>query len=173
MTKTARNILIGIAVIIPLGIIALIAYGMSIWKNISIKPYFVSADLSGLSLADIPAILTGGQRQVKTVLGMEVLNDSDVDISFSSLKATLYYEGNKIGETSDKLKNTKYVASAHNLLNPLRVSDEVTLTLNQSVAKLLVDKISGKKPKVDYEIQLTILGIPFFKWFPIKSNFEW
>lgn len=175
MKKIWEYILIGLAIFIPLGGIAYaLRWASNTWDKITFTPYFVSADFKGLTLQDAQDILLSGkQKTINAVFGMEVKNDSNTAISFSGLKAKLYYNGTLLGQTSDIIAGKKYTAEAHNVDNPLQVTDSVTVTLSQATAQLLIDKILGKKPKIDYEIQLTIFGIPYFQWFPIKNNFEW
>lgn len=163
-----------LAIVVPMGF--LIGIGLwlhDIWSKISFKPYFVAADLNGISLKDIPAILAGEERFVNATIGMEVKNDSSTSLSFSGIKAKLFYNGVLIAETSDAFKNKKFTAAANNLDAPLQVIDNITLRVNKTVAQLLFDKITGLKPKIRYEVDLSVLGVPISKLFPIKSSFEW
>lgn len=174
-----KKFIIALAILLPLGILIWVFFwGKSIWDNIKIKPYFVSADLKGLNLQDVQDVLAGQERTIDSVLGMEIKNDSDSNITFSGLKAKLYYQGTLLAETSDALADKKFTATAHNLNAPLNVTDSVTLRFNDKSVQLLADKVTaqltgGKKPEIDYTIELSIYGIPILKWFPIKGTFPW
>lgn len=170
-----KNFLIALAIILPLGfLIGLFLWAKNIWNKIKITPYFVSADFKGLNLKDVQDILVSGdEKTIDAVLGMEIKNDSGTDITFSGLKAKLYYNGTLLSETSSQLANQKFIAKAHNIDAPLQVTDAITVRLNQTGAQLLVEKLSGSKPKIDYTIELSIYNIPILKWFPIKNNFTW
>lgn len=174
MTKTGKTILTIVAVVVPLGIIiSAVMWGKGIWDKIKIKPFFVSVDFKGLSLKDAQDILiNGGEKTINAVIGMEVKNNSGTNISFSGLRAKLYYNGVVLAETSQALANKKLVATAHNESDPLKVTDSVTIKLNKSTAQFALDKLLGRKPQIDYTIELSLFGIPILKWFPIKGNFK-
>lgn len=170
MKKFLTILLVLIIISIPLAI----WYAKSVWDKISFNPYFVSADFQGLTLKDIPAILASGEKKtVQATLGMQVKNDSNVSITFGSLKATLYYEGNIIGQTSDSLASKKFTSDAHSQDATPPITDVVNIVLSQATAKLLIDKITGVKPQIDYEISLSVLGIPITKIISIKNSFTW
>lgn len=170
-----KNFLIFLAIVLPLGFIVwLILWAKDIWDKIKFTPYFVSADFKGLNLKDVQDILASGQtKQIDAVLGMEIINESNTPITFSGLKAKLYYKGILIAETSPVLANQKFTAQANNVNAPLQVTDSVTVTLSQATANLLAEKLTGTKPKIDYTIEISIYSIPVLKWFPIRNSFEW
>lgn len=170
MTKKGKTIWTLIAILVPLGIIiSVFFWGKSIWDKLSFsKPYFVSFDMHGLTLADIPkSLILGNEKRVDITLGLDIKNDSSTSISFSCVKAKFYYEGALIGETSDSLSKQRFVAKKH---DTLKVTDTTSIILNQAGGKLLLSKLSGGKPQIEYKILVCPLGIPI----PIpKNNFIW
>lgn len=172
MTITRKTIWTLVAIIVPLGIIiSAFFWGKNIWQRLKFKPYFVSADLSGLSVSDIQSIFSGGQRVLTATLGLIAINDSGTSVSFSGLKAKLFYDNTLLAETSDSLKEQKHTATAHNMDNPLKVEDPVNIILSQAVVKLATDKLAGRNPQIEYTIALNIYGVPITKIFPIKGTF--
>ena len=168
-----------LAIVLPLGfIIGLIIWGKDIWDKITFTPYFVKADLKGLSMDDIQPLLNGEERTIEAILGMEIKNDSNSSVTITGLKAKLFYKGTPLAETSESLAERKYVIEANNVNNPLQITDNVTIRLNKAGAQLLIDKFTGKKPRIDYTIDLSVLGIPVGKFlralgFSKDLYFEW
>ena len=168
-----------LAFVLPLGfLIGLAIWAKDIWDKVTFTPYFVKADLKGLNLQDVQALLAGEERTIEAILGMEIKNESNSSITISGLKAKLYYLGTPLAETSDELAETKYVIEANNVNNPLQITDSVTIHLNKAGARLLADKIAGNKPRIDYTIDLSVLGIPIGKvlralGFSKDLYFEW
>lgn len=172
MSKGLKITLWVVAVLVILFLIA-IWYGKNVWDKITFKPYFISADLKGLSLSDVPAILGGEDRKVTATLGMQIKNESNVSFPISGLKAKLYYNGEIIAETSDALKNASFISEANSEDVTPPIIDTITVILNQAGGKLLVDKISGKKPEIKYTVDVNVFGIPISKIYPIESSFTW
>lgn len=170
-----------VLILLPLGlIIGLVWWGKSIWDSLHFRPYFVSADLKGLKLSDIPDIVASGQEKtINAKLGMEIKNDSSTAIKFCYLKAILSYRGIEIARTSERFADAcSSIPKKGQPNNPLYVEDDVTIKLNRGGLLLLTDKFLGNKPKIDYQIQLSIFGIPItrilsFFGYPIKNSFEW
>ena len=168
---------IALAIIVPMGaIIGAIVWGKSIWDKLSFKPYFISANLGGLSLTDIPDIVLSGQeRTLNAKLGLEIKNDSSTAIKFCNLKAILSYKGIEIARTSDQLAQSCSSIPANDVL---KQEDDITIKLNRGGASLLTEKLLGKNPVINYEIDLSILGIPVSKILSLfgmtkKNSFEW
>lgn len=162
------------AVLLVISIPLAIWYAKSLFDKIKITAYFISADFKGLNLKDIQDILASGQeKEIDAVLGLQVVNESNTPITFSGLKAKLYYVGTLIAQTGDVIANQKYTATANNVNAPLQVAVPVTVKLNQAGARLLLAKLTGQNPSVDYEIELSLMGIPVLRWFPIKDKFKW
>lgn len=175
MTKTGKTIVTILAIVLPLGVlVGLVMWGRDIFSKIKIVPYFVSVDFKGLSLQDAQDILAnGGEKTINAVLGIQVLNDSGVNIPFSGMKAQLYYNGIVLAETTKVLENQKFVAKAHNTADPLRITETVIITLSRATAQLLIQKLLGRETEVGYTIEMNIFGLPILKWFPIKNTFKW
>lgn len=174
-----KKVAIILAIILPLGfLIGLALWAKDLWDKITFKPYFISADFKGLNLSDAQALLQGEERTINAVLGMEIKNESNSSVTISGLRAKLFYKGIPLAQTSDTLAQTKYVIEANNVNNPLQITDNVTIRLNKAGAQLLTDKISGVKPRIDYTIDLSVLGIPigsFLRFFGFSKDlyFEW
>lgn len=170
------GIILGILVILAvLGWIWWETYGKKIWDNIIFQNFgFSGVDLKGLTLQDIPDILLKGeQRQIPVTMGMEILNKNKFSIPFCYLQAEFFYKGNPIAKTSDNLAKTCIrIPAQGEPNNPFPVSDPVTITLSRAGgAQLITDKLLGGKPEIDYEVSLSIFGIPV----PInvKNSFLW
>lgn len=166
-----------VAVVVPLGIIVgAILWGKSIWSNLTFgTPYFVSADLKGLSLSDIPSIISSPEgKTINAVLGMQIKNDSSTSIPFCSLEVVLSYKGTEIARTSEAFKNAcQTIPAKGKPNNPLNISDNIVIKLNKGGVELLSDKLLGKNPEIDSRIDLSVFGIPISKIYPIKSKFVW
>lgn len=142
-----------------------------IWDKIKFTNYsFSSADLEKLSLSDIPAILSGGQKQINVDFGVDVVNDSDTDIKFGNIKADLSYKGQKIAETSSALEQQSFNVPAH---SSRPISDTLTLTLGQNVGQILIDKLQGKPVNIDLNLKLSALGIPRMLIPAFNVSFPW
>lgn len=134
---------------------------------------FSGADFHGLTLNDIPKIIAGESRDVTVSLSMVIKNENDFSIPFCYLRATLFYEGLEIARTSDNIAKTCYNIPSKKDGGVLTVPDEVNIKLNKAGANLIVDKIKGQKPKIDYEVDLTIFGIRIGWFYKIKNSFIW
>jgi len=153
--------------------------GKTLWQNISFSNYTWKADLSGLSLSDIPAILLRGEERIIQVeFGMTIQNNSSVSIPFCFFRITFFYQGTELASTSDEL-----ASKCHDLPknDSLILVDTISLKLTRAVAKLLTDKfIAGGKPEIDYTLDLIVklFGIPIavgwiLKIFQVKKTFVW
>lgn len=174
MSRTAKIIVWSIIGLIIIGIIAYVIYwANNLWKKITFEPFFVSADLSGLTIKDVAGALVGkDQKEITVTMGVDVKNDNTRSIKFGNFRMKLSYKGIEMATTSDKLASETFVVPAKGEPNnPLPIPDTVRVFLNQGIALLITDKIQSKKPKVDYSIYLSVFGI--YIPFPITGSFEW
>lgn len=151
----------------------------TLWENVSFGDYTWKVDLSGLNLADIPAILLRGEERILPVeFGLTLKNNSSVSIPFCFFKLTFFYQGTELASTSDEL-----ASKCHSLPknDSLVITDNISVKLTRAVAKLLSDKfISGGKPEIDYTLDLIVkfFGIPIaagwvLKILKVKKSFAW
>lgn len=112
-------------------------------------------DLKGITLSDLANIaLAGGEKTVTVTVGMTITNNNSFAIPFSNVKAQLYYKGVLIGETNDP-DSHKIPANGS-----VQLTDTVNIILNNAGGNLLIEKIKGGKPQLDYVIGLRVFGIP-------------
>lgn len=145
--------------------------------NLSFGAYKWKADLGGLKLQDIPdIILKGEERTIYVDFGMDIINKNPISIPFCYLTATFYYQGVELVKSSETLANKCQRLPKNGVLP---ITDRITVKLNQAVANLLANKfITGGKPMIEYEIDLTVFGLPIgrilkFLGYPIKNSFPW
>lgn len=157
--------------LIIIGVLALLLYLLyryvkKGWDKITLKVYFKSVDLSGISLANIPAILTGGQT-VNVVIGADIKNDNTYAVIFSGLKVKLFYKGILIAETSESLSSNKFIVPA---MGSLSIQDNAKLILNNTTIDILREKIAGRSIEIGYTTTVRVYGvrIPL-----ISENFTW
>lgn len=171
MNRILKIILIVLLILLVIAILLSAAIAI-LWSNISFpeeKFNFSSADLSGLSFQDIPAILLSGEeRTISVNLEMVIKNDNNISIPFCYLTAKFFYEGTEIATTSDQLAKTCYRVPAN---GELPVSDTITIKLNPASAKLLLSKSQGQKPVIQFITRLTVFGVPIPR--DIKGEFPW
>lgn len=172
MSKRAKIILWSIAGIIVSAIIIGIWYGKKIFKKITFQNFRITGvNFHGLTLQDIPKILQSGtSKNITVTLGLDIKNENNISIPFCYLKIKLLYNGQEIARTSDTLAKTCYEIPANGILP---VSDTVNITLNQVGAAMAIEKLTGKKVKLDYEVELSAVHIPSMIIPTIRGNFEW
>lgn len=154
-----------------LAVIAVIAFfwAKSIFDKVNFSaPKLYSLDLQGLTLNDLVKIaLEGSQKEVKVTLGMDISNANSFSIPFSNMNVKMYYAGAIIAQTSPALQNQKFVLPANGNLS---VTDNISIVLNPEGIKMLIEKIKGGQPKIDYKIGLKVFGIPLPS---IQNSFTW
>lgn len=155
-----------------LAVLALLIYFLvvpwatKVWDRITFSvPQLQDLDLKGLNLQDLANIaFTGQAKEVNARLGMDIKNENDFAIPFSKVKAKLLYNDQVIAETQD---NASHLVPANGTLS---LSNVVDIILNNAGGQLLIDKLSGKTPVIDYEINANVYGLPLPS---IKNNFTW
>ena len=156
--------IVGLVVVI-FAVLAAIAFfwGKSVWDKIAFgKPRLTGLNLSGLTLDDLANIaFTGLQKEVTADIAMDVVNQNNFSIPFSSLRVKLFYNGEAIAETSDLLAQKKSVPAN----GTLSVSDTIKIILSDVGAQLAIDKIKNGKAMLEYKIMVKIFGIPLPKAF--------
>lgn len=145
-------------IVIILAVVAVITFfwGKSAWDKIDFgKPRLEGLDLQGLTLNDLANIALAGQsKTVTATIVMDIKNDNGFSIPFSSIKAQLSYKGTVIAETTD---NSSHTVPANGILS---LSDNVNIILNNAGGALLIEKLKGNHPQIDYTIILKVFGIP-------------
>lgn len=168
----SKGIKILLWVLAILAILALLIYFFAIpwftkiWDNITFStPYPQDLNLNGLTLNDLANIaFTGQTKEVNARIGMDIKNENDFAIPFSKVKATLLYNDQVIAETSD---NASHLVPAN---GTFAFSNVVNILLNNAGGQLLIDKLSGKTPVIDYVVNANVYGIPLPS---IKNSFPW
>lgn len=168
----SRGVQILLWVLAILAVLALIIYFLvvpwatKVWDRITFSvPRLQGLDMKGLTLADIANIaFSGEEREVDAQLGMDIKNENNFSIPFSKVRAKLFYEGQLIAETTD---NASHLVPANGVL-PL--SNLVKIRLNDAGGRIVIDKLQGKTPVIDYVIDANVYGIPLPS---IKNNFTW
>ncbi len=161
------RVIIVILVIVLIGYIAY-RYIKRGWQNVKFRVYFKSADLSGITLQDlISGVLVGTAKTIPVVIGDDIQNDNNYDITFSGLKAKLSYNGVVFVETSSNLESKEFTLKAN---SELSISDSTTFTLNKASLSLLKDKLSGGSPRIDFAVKVRVYGISIGVY---KGNFNW
>lgn len=121
------------------------------------KVKLLAVNFQGLSLSDIPTLLSGGTKTINATIGIDINNSNNFSIPFSKVNIRLFYNGSVIAETSPALY------SANPVLPPngtLALTDSINIILSKADAQLLSDKFTGKNPAVDYKGSLSVFGIP-------------
>ena len=165
MSKGTK-ILVWIIAIIAVLAIAVFIWGKNAFDKITFStPRIQSLNLQGLTLLDLANIaLVGKSKTVTAVVEMDIKNDNNFAIPFSSIRAELFYKGTLIAETTDDSSHT-VPANGH-----ITLSDPVNIILNTAGGNLLIEKIKGGHPQIDYVINLKVFGIPVPS---IKESFTW
>ena len=158
--KAWKIILIVLLVLGALGAAAFF-WGKSVWDKIGFgKPRITGLNLSGITPADLANIaFTGLQREVTADIAMDVVNQNNFSIPFSSLRVKLFYNGEAIAETSDLLAQKQSVPAN----GTLPVNDTVKLILSGATAQMIEDKIRNGIATLQYKIMVKIFGIPLPK----------
>jgi len=157
--------------LILIGVIAFFV-GKNIFEKLTFKNFsFANLDLHGASIQDIAkALLAGEEKPIDVTLAMEILNENNFSIPFCYLNARLYYRGTLMATTSETLEQTCYSVPANGVLP---ISDRIKIILNKAGGLLLLDKFAGKKPRIDYEIELSAANVPSWMIPTIKNSFAW
>lgn len=165
MSKGLKIFIWILVIIAVLGAITF-TWGKSAWNKIKFSaPTLQGLDLQGLTLADLANIaLAGQEKTVTATVQMNIQNDNSFSIPFSSIRAQLLYNDTVIAKTSD---DSSHIVPAN---GNLPLSDPVNIILNNAGGNLLIEKIKGGKPKINYVINLKVFGIPVPS---IKSSFTW
>lgn len=166
MSKGLKIVVWIVVILVVLGIIAF-TWGKSAWDKIDFgKPRLEGLDLQGLSLNDLANIALAGQsKTVTATVVMDIKNDNGFSIPFSSIKAQLSSKGVVIAQTTDTSAHT---VPANGILS---LSDNVDIILNNAGGALLIEKLKGNHPQIDYEVDLKVFGIPVSLFYPIKDSF--
>lgn len=167
MSKGLKIVLLILAIVVVVGAFAF-SWGKSSWEKIAFsQPKLQGLDLHGLTLQDFTNIaFTGQTKTVTATLGMVISNQNNFAIPFSRMKVTILYNDTLIAETSQALSNNKTVPAN----GTLALSDNINIILNNAGGNLVVAKLSGKNPVVDYVINVSVFGIPLPS---IKNSFVW
>lgn len=158
-----------LAIIVVLAIITfafIIPWGKGVWDKISFStPKLQALDLKGLTLADLKKLaLSGGSKDVTLTLGMDIKNDNNFDISFSTLKVEIYYKGTLIAKTQDNAWHT----IPKNSMYPF--SSIVDITLNGAGLQMILEKVVSGKTSVDFKTDIRLYGFPVPT---INTNLVW
>lgn len=160
-------------IILPLGIIiTFLIYIYISWKKIKLIPFIISADLSKLNINDIPILLSGQNVNINANIGLKIINKSSINIPFSNISVSAYYNDVLMASTSDSLKDKKFIASSNNSNDPLIIVDSINVNVNKEFTSLIINKIKGNKAEINYKININIFGIPIFKFVPINLTSE-
>lgn len=156
--------IIGI-IIAVLAILAIIAYfwGKSVWEKITFgNPRVLGLDFNDLTLQDIANIaLTGQPREINALVTMDINNQNNFPIPFSSLKVQLFYNGDLIAETSDAFTQNQSLPAN----GTLYATDNVKILLSGTSAQMAQDKIKNGKITLQGRTIVKIFGIPLPKSF--------
>lgn len=168
MKKWLKIVLIILAVLAVLALIGFI-WVKSIFNKISFsKPKLQSLDLQGLTLTDfLNAAFAGQSRTVTVTLGIDIINNSGLSIPFSIYSIKLLHNDVVIGESSTALSAQRFTLPANNYVS---ISDTITVSLNDAGGQLLIEKLKGGRPILEYKILFSVFGIPV----PYKGDsFTW
>lgn len=158
-----------LAIIVVLAIVTvavIIPWGKGVWDKISFStPKLQALDLKGLTLDDLKKLaLSGGSKDVTVTLGMDIKNDNNFSISFSTLKVELYYKGTLIAKTADNAWHT----IPGNSIYPF--SSIVNITLNGAGLEMIIEKLVKGKTSVDLKTDIRVYGFPVPT---IETNLPW
>lgn len=168
MSKIWKIVIWVLAILAILALIAFITF-KSVWDKISFSiPRLTGLDLQGLTLNDFLNIaLSGTQKEVTVGIAMDIKNDSNISIPFKVYSIGISYNGETIAKSSEALSSQKFTLPAHGLVT---ISDTVKVILNNAGGNLLIEKLKGGKPELQYNIMFSIFGIPI----PYKGDsFTW
>lgn len=145
-------------ILVIIVVLAVIGYLMakSVLDNVTFsKPIPQGLDLKGLTLGDLVNVaLANEQKTVSVTIGMNVTNSNSFAIPFSNVKVGLYYKGVLIAETNDPDSHTIPANGS------LALTYTVNIILNDAGGQLLIEKIKGGNPQLDYKIGLRVFGMP-------------
>lgn len=146
--------------------VVIIPWGKGVWDKISFStPKLQTLDLKGLTLDDLKKLaLSGGSKDVTVTLGMDIKNDNNFSIQFSTLKVEIYYKGTLIAKTED---NTWHTIPG-NSIYPF--SSIVNITLNGAGLQMILEKAITGKTSVDFKTDIRVYGIPVPT---IETNLSW
>lgn len=155
-----------IAVLAIITFMFIIPWGKGVWDKISFSaPKLQALDLKGLTIDDLKKLaISGGSKDITVTLGMDIKNDNNFSISFSTLKVELYYKGTLIAKTED---NSWHTLSA-NSVYPF--SSVVNITLNGAGLQMMIEKLVKGKTSVDFKTDIRVYGIPVPT---IENNLSW
>lgn len=161
-----------IIIVLILVIAGVIGYfqAKTVWDKIK---FDFAKGFRGINLSSFnpQELLLSGQTKINPILGIDIINDNSFDIPFKEMKATVYYNGAVIGETSSDLYGRTFNVPRHSTLS---VTDPINLYLNEAGGRLLLAKIGGGQPELNYQIKVKIQLFGFL-WIPItyKDTFSW
>jgi len=144
----------GITLIIVLILVLIYVQGRMIYNRILFEFGFRGADLSGL---DIQGLLTGGTTDATIKMSASVVNKNNFSISFSDLRAWLYYDGVLIAQTSEELPKNKITVQPN---SSAEIIDNVRVFLNNQSLDLLKKAALKQSPKITYTAKLKLWGMP-------------
>lgn len=167
MSKAGKIILWVVIILVVLASFGFF-WGKSAWEKISFSaPRLQAINFQGITLTDLANIALLSQTKTITVgLSMDINNQNNFSIPFSSMNVKLFYDNTLIAQTSDTLLNSQQVPAN----GTLKISDQVNVILNNAGAALLIEKIKGRAVTIIYEINMKVFGIPLPS---IKQNFIW
>lgn len=166
MAKWLKIVLIVLVIFAVLGFTGFI-WAKNVWNKITFgKPRLQGLNLNGLTPVDLAnALFNSISKDITVTLAMDVKNDNNFSIPFSSLKVKLFYNDAVIAETSDMLSGKQSVAANATFT----ATDTVTVTLNDAGLNMLIEKAKGNKVKIDYKILVKVFGIPLPKALQTQS----
>lgn len=142
-------------------------WGKSVWDKITFgKPRLLGLNLNGITLTELANLaVSGTPKEVTATIAMDVKNDNNFSIPFSSLKVKLFYKGAEIAATSDLLSATNQVPANGTFTG----TDTVKIILNGAGIDMLIDKLTAKQITLDYKIMVKVFGIPLPKSLQTQS----
>lgn len=168
MSRILKIVIWIVVILVVLGVLGYL-WAKSVWDKISFSPpRLQSLDLQGLTIEDLVNIaFTGSQKEVIVTLGMDIKNANSFSIPFGKMKVKLYHNDTLIAATSPVLSAQKFKLAPNSTTS---ISDTVNIILNNAGGQMLIEKIKGGSPKIDYEVGLSLYGIPLPS---IKNSFAW
>ena len=163
MKQSTKNILIALAIIIPLGSIFLFGtYAYNYFKKIT----FLPPTLGRLDYLDVAnTLITKGKNSVIPVMIMvPIKNDNKRSISFSDLYVELFHDGKLIAQTSALDSNYDKIIIKGNQENSFPYS--VDVFVNDQLLSLLktLDIFGGQKATLQYKVKANLFGWLPFSW---------
>lgn len=171
MSKGVKIALWSLATLLVAGVTWGIWYGKKIWNKLAFQDFSITGvNFHGLTLKDIPDIIKSGtSKNITITIGINIKNDNNFSIPFCYLNIKLLYKGVEIARTSDTLANTCYSIPANGVLP---ISDTINIVLNNAGINMAVEKLTGGKAKIDYEVELNVLHVPSLFIPTIRGNHE-